>query len=76
MILLVIIGIVVFGPLVVLAVRVLAKAHFWAIVVFLPAGLLMRHGPSPDIRLFALVTCVWVVVLAGSRLFLAGSRTT
>lgn len=76
MILLVLVGIAVLGPLVVVAVRVLARAHFWAIAVFLPGGLLMRYGPTQDMRLFALVTCVWLVILARSRLFFPASRAT
>ncbi len=67
MILIVFLGIAILGPFVMVAVRLLVKAHLWAIAVFLPGGLLIRYGPSQDMRHFVLATCVWITLLAGMR---------
>lgn len=64
MILLVLVAVALLGPLVYHALRLLAKAHLWAVALFLPAGLVIRYGPSQEVRVFVAVTIVWAGVLA------------
>lgn len=48
--------------------RAVFTVHLWAVVLFLPAGLLLRFGGNEDMRVFALVTACWACVLAGWRI--------
>lgn len=48
--------------------RAVFKVHLCAVVLFLPAGLLLRFGGNEDMRTFALVTACWACVLAGWRI--------
>jgi hypothetical protein len=50
-------------PPVLRGLRLLFVAHLWAVLLFLPAGLLLRSG-SEDLRVLALVTAVWGCLLA------------
>jgi hypothetical protein len=54
--------------------RALLRAHLWAVVLFLPAGLLLRFGGIQDLRAFALVTACWACVLAGGLLLARRAR--
>ena len=55
-------------PLIVRIARFLFVAHAWLVVLFLPAGLLVRYGPSQDTRLFVGVTLVWALTLFAFRI--------
>lgn len=59
---------VVLWPLIVRIARFLFVAHAWLVVLFFPAGLLVRYGPSQDMRLFVAVTFVWALTLFASRI--------
>jgi hypothetical protein len=63
LLILLIAGIVLLLPMALRTVRVLFRAHLLAVVLFLPAGLLLRYGPNQDLRLFACVTCLWGLIL-------------
>jgi hypothetical protein len=55
-------------PLIVPIARFLFVAHAWLVVLFLPAGLLVRYGPSQDMRLFVAVTFVCALALFAFRI--------
>ena len=59
----VLIILIVLLPVLIRIARFLSVAHAWLVVLFLPAGLLVRYGPSQDMRLFVSVTCVWAFAL-------------
>lgn len=42
---------------------VVFKAHFWAVIICLPGGLLLRVGGCEDMRILAASTAVWAAVL-------------
>ena len=52
-------------PLVLRLLRALFRLHLWAVVLFLPAGLLLRFGGNEDMAAFAFVTLAWGALLAG-----------
>ena len=54
-------------PLILRIGKFLLIVHTWLVVVFLPAGLLMRYGPSQDMRLLVAVTCGWWLALIAYR---------
>lgn len=68
MVILALVGIAVLLPLALRVVRFLVIVHVWAVVLFLPAGLLIRYGPIQDVRLFVGATCAWAAVLVWWRL--------
>lgn len=70
---LLVVSLIVLWPLIVRAARFLFVAHAWLVVLFLPAGLLVRHGPSQDMRIFVAVSCVWALTLFACRIY---ARTT
>ncbi len=55
-------------PLIVRIARFLFAAHAWLVALFLPAGLLVRYGPSQDMRLFVAVTFVWTLAVSTVRI--------
>jgi hypothetical protein len=55
-------------PLIARIARFLFVAHAWLVVLFLPAGLLVRYGPSQDMRLFVAVTFAWALALIVFRI--------
>lgn len=54
-------------PILIRIAKFLLLAHIWLVVLFLPAGLLVRYGPSQNMRLFAGVTSLWFIVLLAYR---------
>ena len=68
LLLLAVVMLVILWPLIVHIARFLFVAHAWLVVLFLPAGLLVRYGPSQDMRLFVVVTFVWSLVLFAFRI--------
>ena len=54
-------------PLIVRIARFLFVAHAWLVVLFLPGGLMVRYGPSQDMRLFVAVTFGWALALFAFR---------
>lgn len=54
-------------PVLLRLLRALFVLHLWAVVLFLPAGLLLRFGGNEDMAVFALVTATWGALLAGWR---------
>lgn len=42
---------------------VVFKAHFWAVIICLPGGLLLRFGGCEDMRILAASTALWTAVL-------------
>lgn len=65
--LLAVVMLIVLWPLFVRIARFLFVAHAWLVALFLPGGLLVRYGPSQDMRLFVAVTCVWALALFAFR---------
>jgi hypothetical protein len=61
-------------PLIIRIGRFLLVAHAWLVALFLPAGLLVRYGPSQDMRLLVAVTCAWAVALVAYRIRTAVRR--
>lgn len=55
-------------PVLLRLLRALFVLHLWAVVLFLPAGLLLRFGGNEDMAVFALVTATWGTLLAGWRI--------
>ena len=68
LILLAVVMLVILWPLIVRIARFLFVAHAWLVALFLPAGLLVRYGPSQDMRLFVAVTFVWALALLAFRI--------
>lgn len=52
-------------PLVLRIARLLLRAHLWAILLFLPAGMLLRAGPGEDLRIYFGATALWALCLVG-----------
>ena len=52
-------------PLILRLLRALFLLHLWMVVLFLPAGLLLRFGGNEDMAVFAIVTIAWGALLAG-----------
>jgi hypothetical protein len=50
-------------PLIARIAHFLFVAHARLVVLFLPAGPLVRYGPSQDMRLFVAVTFAWALAL-------------
>lgn len=67
-VLFVVVMLIVLLPLIIRIGRFLLAAHVWLVALFLPAGLLVRYGPSQDMRLFIGVTCAWSVALIAYRI--------
>ena len=63
-------------PLIVRVARFLFVAHAFLVVLFLPAGLLVRYGPSQDMRLFVAVTFVWALALFAILISARATRET
>ena len=61
-------------PLIVRVARFLFVAHALLVVLFLPAGLLVRYGPSQDMRLFLAVTLVWALALSATLISVRAKR--
>jgi hypothetical protein len=59
----VLVVLIVLLPVLIRIARFLLLAHVWLVVLFLPAGLLVRYGPSQDMRLFFGVTAAWSLTL-------------
>lgn len=55
-------------PVLLRLLRALFVLHLWAVVLFLPAGLLLRFGGNEDMAVFATVTAAWGALLAGWRI--------
>jgi hypothetical protein len=72
----VVLMLIVLLPLIIRIGRFLLAAHAWLVAFFLPAGLLVRYGPSQDMRLFIGVTCAWSVALIAYRVRSAARRKT
>ncbi|HEU4562079.1 MAG TPA: hypothetical protein VFS20_29900 [Longimicrobium sp.] len=63
LLLLAVVMLIILWPLIVRIARFLFVVHALLVVLFLPAGLLVRYGPSQDMRLFVAVTFVWALAL-------------
>lgn len=57
-------ALVLLAPVLLCFLRAVVRVHLWAVVLFLPAGLLLRFGGSEDVRVFAVVTGGWGFILA------------
>lgn len=55
-------------PVLLRVLRALFVLHLRVVVLFLPAGLLLRFGGNEDMAVFALVTAAWGALLAGWRI--------
>ena len=66
--LLAVVMLVILWPFIVRIARFLIVAHAWLVVLFLPACLLVRYGPSQDMRLFVAVTFGWALTLFAFRI--------
>lgn len=57
-------ALVLLAPVLLRFLRAVIRVHLWTVVLFLPAGLLLRFGGNEDMRVFALVTAGWGLILA------------
>jgi hypothetical protein len=68
------VALVLLAPVLLRFVRALFRLHLWAVVLFLPAGLLLRFGGNEDMRVFATVTAGWGFILAAWYISLGWER--
>jgi hypothetical protein len=55
-------------PLIMRLLRALIVFHLWTVILFLPAGLLLRFGRVESMAVYGGVTLAWAVLLVGWRL--------